>query len=414
MKVLFYSLNYAPELTATGKYTGEMAAWFAGRGHEVHAIVGMPHYPQWALLPEYEPARYFEERLDEVHLMRVPHYIPKREAVSAASRIRMELSFIWKSTKYWLGVLVSRKRYDLVVVICPPLFTSIPAILYRLIRRVPWVIHVQDIQTDVAISLGLIKSPALKRLLYTVERFVLRRALLISTISDSMKRRLEEKTRGGSEVVLAPNWCDAEVLRGPEGQNVFRRDNGIPENRSVVMYSGNLGEKQGVEIIIEVAAMLEQEPDIHFVIVGDGVAKDAMVSMAESRRLSNITFLPVQDRKFLPSMLHAADLHLVVQKQGTFSSVLPSKLANIFAAGKPCIATAQKGSDLEELILSNRLGLTVEAGNTGELAVAITELVADPGLSREMSNNAREFAAKHLDMNEILGCLERSLGLRLS
>ena len=409
MRMLFYSLNYAPELTATGKYTGDMAAWFARRGHEVDAIAGMPHYPQWALLPDYAPARYLQEDQAGVRVMRVPHFIPERPNVSAASRIRMELSFIFKSLRYWSAVLVSARRYDCVVLVCPPLFTSFYAVVYRLVRGVPWVIHVQDIQTDVAVSLGLVKNRFLKRLLYFLERFVLRRASMISTISESMKIRLETKAGAGRDVLLTPNWSDPDVLNSASHQNTFRRENGIPEDKRIVMYSGNLGEKQGVEIIVEVAALLQNHTQICMVVVGDGVARDDMVAMADDIGLSNIMFLPVQRRVDLPSMLQAADLHLVIQKQATFASVLPSKLANIFAAGRPCIVTAGKGTDLEAMVSSNSLGLAVEPDNAAELTEAIIRLVDDNKNLAEMGKNARKYAIKQLDMDQILRRLEQRL-----
>ena len=232
---------------------------------------------------------------------------------------------------------------------------------------------------------------------------------MISTISESMKIRLETKTGAEESVLLTPNWSDPDVLNSDTDHNTFRRENGIPEDRCIVMYSGNLGEKQGVEILVEVSALLQNHPEIYMVIVGDGVAKDGMVAMAADMQLRNIIFLPVQPRRDLPAMLRAADLHLVIQKQETFASVLPSKLTNIFAAGRPCIVTAGEGTDLEIVVSSNALGLAVEPDNAAELSEAIIRLVADNASLAEMGKNAREYATKQLDMHRILGRLEQRL-----
>jgi len=125
MKVLIYSLIFSPELTATGKYTGELGAWLSKQGHEVCAIAGMPHYPQWSLFDDYVPARYMQEQKDGVNILRVPHFIPKKSKVSASNRIKMELSFIRQSFRYWSKILTSKSKYDVVILVCPPLFTSI-------------------------------------------------------------------------------------------------------------------------------------------------------------------------------------------------------------------------------------------------------------------------------------------------
>jgi len=334
VKILIFSLNYAPELTATGKYTGEMAAWFAGRGHEVHAIVGLPHYPQWELQPGYSATEWKREKIGEVLVDRVPHYIPCKQNVTAGSRIRMDFSFIFKSARYWIRNLFARERYDVVIVICPPLFTSVFPMIYRLFRRVPWVIHLQDIQVDMAINLGLIKNRVLKRFLYWIEKRILNSAQMISTISHSMAGRLSTKTTANREIRLTPNWATKSIFENRGGGPAFRRDMGIPADKFVVMYSGNLGRKQGLEVIIDAAKALADNPDIYFVIAGDGVAKMDIMQRAKEKRLDNMLFLPVQGDALLADMLQAADVHLVVQKYGTADSVLPSKLTNIMASGK--------------------------------------------------------------------------------
>jgi colanic acid biosynthesis glycosyl transferase WcaI len=259
-------------------------------------------------------------------------------------------------------------------------------------------------------SLGLIRSNVLKKTLLFLERIVLNKASIVSTISEPMKQRLEAKTGKNNSVVITPNWADPEIASAGLDGNTFRRDNGLPDDKYIVMYSGNLGEKQGVDILLEVSALLRGNPDIHLVVIGDGVAKEALVSKVEKMQTGNIMFLPVQARDKLPAMLHAADVHLVIQKHEVFTGVLPSKLTNIFASGRPSVITASAGTDLEALVTSKHMGLAVEPENAVALADAVCRLAANKELASEMGKNAREYAVTKLDMEHILTNLEDGLG----
>lgn len=409
MKILIYSLNFLPELTATGKYTGELAVWLAEQGHEISAIAGMPHYPQWSLFDEYVPAQYMREQKNGVDILRVPHFIPEKSKVSASNRIKMELSFIRKSFRYWRKILTSKNKYDVVILVCPPLFTAIYPMLYKFFRGVPWVLHVQDIQVDVAVDLGLIENRWLIKSLYFLEKRILRSAASVSTISESMKQKLEKKADLKDEVLLTKNWADSRVLDFETEASLFRDEYGILRDKYLVMYSGNLGKKQGIEIIVDVAGLVSSNADIQIVVVGDGAARDEIVALAGKRSLTNITFLPVQSEVMLPNMLHDADLHLVIQKHEASEIVLPSKLTNILASGKPCIVTAHKGTELEAIVSLNALGVTVEPDNAEALAQAINRRLLDKRGSDEMGKNAGAYARKYLNMDNILYQFEKEL-----
>ena len=204
MKLLIYSLNYAPEPTSTGKYTGEMAAWLAARGHEVEAIAGLPHYPRWKLDGRYTAGRLRNEWLEGVRVRRASHSIPSSRSVNARSRILMETSFTLSAARYWLPKLFSSRRPDVVIAVMPPLQIGVWPLLYAWVRRVPWVLHVQDLQVDAALRLNLLKVGRLGRLLYWVESFLLRRATRVSTITKSMRARVVSKGVRDSRVWLSP------------------------------------------------------------------------------------------------------------------------------------------------------------------------------------------------------------------
>ena len=121
MKLLIYGLNYAPELTGTGKYTGEMAAWLAAHGHEVEVICGLPHYPQWKLDAAYADGHSRVEQLDGVRVQRAAHFVPAADALGARARIRLETSFTLSAARYWLPKFFARSKPDAVIAVMPPL-----------------------------------------------------------------------------------------------------------------------------------------------------------------------------------------------------------------------------------------------------------------------------------------------------
>lgn len=403
------SLNYAPELTATGKFTGEMAAWFAARGHEVDAIAGMPHYPDWQVDPEYRQAGMHTEVLDGVRVRRVLHFVPQAAHVTAWKRILMECSFTIASQWWWLRIMLQRRRYDVVVAVCPPMQDAIMPWLYGRLRRVPWVFHIQDFQVDAALRLRMLTGDLLGRALFAVENFLLRRASSVSTITEAMRQRAVEKGAVPRAVWLVPNWADTSAIRPGSRHNNFRNALGLRADQMLVMYAGGMGAKQGLEVVISAADALRDEPDIQFLLVGGGADRERLGAMVCEKKLANVRFLPVQPSERLNEMLAAGDIHLVIQRAEAADMVMPSKLANILAAGRPCIATAECGTTLHSVLTNNDCGIAVQPSSAEMLRDAIERLCRDPRGRDRMGGNAHAYANAYLRKDLILGRFEAQL-----
>lgn len=403
------SLNFAPELTATGKYTGEMAEWLALRGHIVDAIAGLPHYPEWTVAPGYCGKGFSREQLTGVSIMRTRHFVPGPGRVSALGRIAMECSFTLASLRWWFGILVRRTRYDVVIAVCPPMQDAVMPWLYGLIRRVPWIFHIQDFQVDAAVRLGMVSGGGLGRVLYLVENFLVKRASRVSTITAAMRGRAIEKGADRGRCWLVPNWADIAAVTPGDRDNEFRRELGIGPDQILVMYAGGLGAKQGLEIVVRVAAALIGKPQIQFVIVGTGADRLRLETLAAELALSNLRFLPVQPLERLGEMLAAGDVHLIVQRAEAADLVMPSKLANILAAGRASIATAGAGTALHEVLVGHDCGVTVDPDNAPALKEAIVSLGGDAAARERMGANARAYAEEYLDREVILARFEKVL-----
>jgi colanic acid biosynthesis glycosyl transferase WcaI len=403
LKILVYGINYYPELTGTGKYTAEMCEWLARRGHRIDVITSFPFYPQWKIYEPYRNKRWHRDTVNGVTIHRVPLYVP--EKVTGKTRILHELSFGLNSLYYWIPKLF--RRYDAAIGVCPPMQMGLLPCIYKFLHRSPFVFQVQDLQVDAARSLGLIKNEKLLYLLDKVERFLLRQSTVVSTISDGMKRKIVSKGVKEDNIFLLPNWADTDFIKPMAKGESLKKDLGFEEEDRIVLYSGNIGEKQGLEMVINVAGKLRSEKDLHFVFVGEGAARERLQNMVREKNLPNVSFHPLQPYEKLPQLLAMADLHLVIQKTAASDLVMPSKLASILASGGLSITTAERGSSLYNMIEENNVGLLIEPEDNEALYNVIKNNL-DSDLST-LRNAARKFAEDYLDKEKILSSFEKLL-----
>lgn len=408
MRLLIYGINYTPEPTGIGKFTGEMASWLAGRGHLVDAIVGLPHYPYWEVVPAYRHKGFHVEHIEGVRVFRTPHFVPSSLRIGAIERIRLESSFSLKAFRYWLPILMHGRRYDAVIAICPPIQVGFYPLLYSFIRDVPWVFHIQDLQVDIALRLGLLDG-RFGKILYSIENLLLRRATRVSTITEAMRRRIIAKGVPKERTWLLPNWSDITFIRPMPRINAFREELRIGEDQLLIMYAGNMGEKQGLELVLQAADHLRHHRHLRFVLVGAGVARQRLEQMVAEMKLTNVIFLSVQPMERLPEMLAAADVHLVVQKREAADLVMPSKLTNILAAGRPVIATADPGTTLHDVLTSSQAGIVTPPGDLKSFVDALKHLSESAVLREQMGRNARLYAERYLDKERILMEFEEKL-----
>lgn len=398
MRLLIHGMNYAPELLGIGRYTGELGAYLASRGHQVTVLTAAPYYPQWRVREDYRPQRWRREWRDGVEVLRAPQYVPGR--VSGLGRLLQECSF-GASCLYWWSTCLLQRPWDAMVAVCPPMTSGlVPGLLARRLA-VPLVIHVQDLQLDAARELGILRQPLLLAGLTWLELHLFRQARAVTTISRSMAARLAAKGVPPARLQVLPNWADLDKVRPGPRLNALRRELGLT-SETVVLYAGNLGEKQGLEVILEAAALTRGKPSIRYLVAGEGAARDRIKLRAQDLGLDNLTFLPLQSNSRLPLLLAAADLHLVVQRQKAADLVMPSKLTNIMAAGRPFIATAGEGTELARVTSESRAGLVVPPEDGRALAQAVLGLAGDPGARKEMGVRARRYAEAFWDRERIL------------
>lgn len=404
MRVLIYGINYSPELTGIGKYTGEMGAWLAQHQQTVDVITTMPYYPEWQVHASHKGKWWFTEQIDGVRVHRCPFYVPG--TVTSLKRIIHEFSFVLSSLVYWLPVFFG-KRYDVVICLSPPFHLGLLPVLYSQLRAVPLWCHIQDLQIDMAKDLGMIRNKRFLDLMFRVEAYLLRHCTVVSTISEGMVCKVAQKRIIRSECLLFPNWVDSEHIKPlPQAQSL-RGAWGLSASDKVVLYAGSLGEKQGLDLIIETARAFAVQPAVKFLIVGSGGAKATLESLVQSYGLTNVTFHPLQPYEKLSALLATADLHLVLQKKLASDLVLPSKLTAILAAGGCALVSAIPGTTLHEIINKHQMGILIEPESVDALIQGI-----DKAFQTDLTvykQNARSYAECYLDKDAILSKFMRQL-----
>ena len=398
-KILIYSANFAPEQTGIGKYSGEMAAWLAARGHDVRVVAAPPYYPQWKVDADYPWRPFRSDMWRGVRIWRAPLWVPN--APRARARILHLMSFAITSLPLMLAQVFWRP--DVVVTVAPA-FVCAPGgwLTARLSGAKAW-LHLQDFEIDLAFALGLLKNQFMKRVIVKLERWIMRRFDSVSSISGKMVAHLIDKGVAPERTEYFPNWVDVSHVNPALRSSTYRAELGIAKDAVVVLFSGSMGGKQGLHVIPEIATLLAARTNIVFIVCGDGVMKPTMEAAAA--KLPNFRVLPLQPFERLGELLCLADIHLLPQSAEASDFVLPSKLSGMLASGRPIVSTAHPDTELGHVVA--QCGLVVPSGDPSILAAAVLELAADASLRSELGRCGREFAETHFEMH---GVLQRRFG----
>lgn len=394
MKILIYSVNFAPEPTGIGKYSGEMAEWLVQQGHSVRVVSAPPYYPAWKVDPAYARPFFRRELWRGVDVWRAPQWVPK--SPRGLARVLHLLSFAFMSFPIMIRQVFWRP--DLMLAVAPSMLCAPTGLLTAKICGAQSWLHLQDFEVDLAFRMGLLKGRLLQRLVLRMERFILRRFDHVSSISSRMVETLICKGVQQKRTRYFPNWVDVTAIKPSLNGGRYRAELGIPANVFVVLFAGSLGGKQGLMVIPEAAARLSDRKDVLFLICGEGVVKSALE--AATATLSNVRFLPLQPVERLGELLTMADVHLLPQSADAADLVLPSKLSGMLASGRPVIATCRSETELSGVV--SKCGLVVQPGDAAALAAAISSLVDDPSVRLELGQRARAYAETNFERDAVL------------
>lgn len=396
MLISIVSINYAPERTGIGVYTTGMAEFLAAEGHQVTVHSAFTYYPDWRKVASDRGKLYRRETLNGVDLRRCYLYVPARP--SSITRILHEFSFVLSAGLSYLFA----PRAERTVIVLPPLALGAAIGVLAKLKRSETILHVQDLQPDAAVELGMLKPGLLTRVLYALERFNYRVVDRVSTISEGMRRRILEKQVPAAKTFLFRNWANDQQVRPMDRMTPLRAEWGLGAEHFVVLYSGNLGRKQGLESLLAAARHLRDARHVRIVIVGNGAEQPELVRRAAEMQLDNVTFRPLQPMERLSELLATADVSVIPQKRAVTDIVLPSKLCNILASARPVVAAAPETSDLAMILRDGDCGILVEPEDGAQLADGIRRLMGDAALRERTARNAHQYAERHLSQMSVM------------
>lgn len=402
MNILIIGLNYAPEMVGIGPFTAGTAEHFAATGHSVTVICAQPYYPEWKVHNGYDGKRKTVTHENGVNVIRLPIYVPA--VPNGRRRIRHHWSFTRRALREALAQ-VRLMKPDLVLAVAPSIMSVIAArAAVRATGAKLW-IHIQDFEVEAAFATGLVDERGpISELAQKFEKWAIQ-ADFVSSISPQMCKRLVSKGISTSKIFEFRNWTDTEKIAPLGRDSTYRTKWGISKS-NVALYSGNISNKQGLEIVIASAKKLEHRTDLLFLICGNGPSRDKLVASASG--LTNVRFEDLQASEDLSELLGLATIHLLPQIAGAADLVLPSKMANMLASGKPIVATAELGTGIAEEVIG--CGYIVPPSDVDAFVSAIYDLINNASIVETFSNTARERAIQRWSKEYIFKKLDADLG----
>jgi colanic acid biosynthesis glycosyl transferase WcaI len=380
--------HFAPDVAPTGEVMTSIATELAARGHRLHVVTALPWYQHHRIEPGWTGRPVRTQVTDWGRITRVHPFPTDKRNIPARA-----LAFGGFTALSGLEAVVSRPRPDAVLAMSPPLTLGLAGWLAARARRVPFVFNIQDVFPDVAIELGMITNPSVIRVASWLERFTYLRSDAVTVLSEDLRDNVASKLgrHRPERVRVIPNFVDTERIRPAPRDNSYREQFGLT-GKTVVMYAGNVGFSQSLDLLLDAAAALAHETDLVFVINGGGSARPDLDRRAAGA--PNVRFVDMQPKDRLPEVLAAADIHVVPLRRGLARSSVPSKMYSILAAGRPIVASVDPGTEVASVVDRAEAGVAVPPDDPEAFTKAIARLVADPGESERMGQSGRAFVER--------------------
>ena len=385
MNLLVLCPHFAPDVAPTGEVMTAIAAALADRGHRLHVVTALPWYRQHKVEDGWGGRPWRTETTDWGWITRLHPFPTDKTNIPARA-----VAFGGFTAMSVVAATATRMRPDAVMVMSPPLPLGVAGWLAATFRRAPFVFNIQDVFPDVAVELGAITNPKVIAAASALEKFLYRRSDAVTVLSEDLRDNVGGKlgTHRPERVHVIPNFVDTVRIAPSERMNSYREQYGLGD-RTVVLYAGNVGMSQSLDLLVEAARRFRDRKDVVFVVNGGGSAKDALVESAAG--LDNLKFVEMQPRERLPEVLAAGDLHVVPLKRGLARSSVPSKLYSILAAGRPVLASVDAGTEVATTIERAAAGVAVPPEDPDTFCDVLTELLDDPDRRAAMGESGRAF-----------------------
>lgn len=383
MKLVIVTPHFVPDVAPTGEVVTRITHELVAQGHRIEVITSLPWYREHRIEPGYggRLARYEDTAWGRI--VRVNPF-PTTNKRNIARRAASFAGFSLASAT----VGMRGDRVDGVLALSPPLTLGLTGWAVARRRGAPLVFNIQDVYPDVAIELGVLTNPRLVTAARRLERLCYARADAVTVLGDDLRANISPRVDDPAKVRVIPNFVDTQWIHPAERDNAYRRQYGI-SGKFVVMYAGNVGLSQSLDLVVDAAAALAHERDVVFVINGGGAARAVLEERAAGLR--NLVFVDMQPVDRLPEVLAAADVHLVPLKRGLTKSSVPSKIYSILASGRPLVASVDGGSEVARIVERAGAGVAVAPEDPEAFTKAIRSMYERRAELDSMGAGGRSF-----------------------
>jgi len=374
--------HFAPDTAPTGEVITRIVHELADLGHELHVVTALPWYRAHEVEPGWQGRLVRRERTAWGSITRV-HPFPGDDK---RNLLRRAIGFAGFSALAGLASLPGG-RVDAVLAMSPPLTMGLTGWCSHLVRRGPLVFNIQDVFPDAAVETGAITDRRIIALARWLERLSYQRAAAVTVLSDDLRDNVVAKMRPERrlDVHVIPNFVDTEFITPLPRTTAFRRELGIGDE-PVVMYAGNVGFSQSLEMVIDAA---REVPDAIFVLNGDGAARESLERRAAG--LANVRFSGYQPKERVPEVLATGDLHLVPLRAGLGRVSVPSKTYSILAAGRPVLAAIDPDTEVPRMLAASGGGIAVAPDDPAALVAGLRLLIDEPARREAMGAAGRQW-----------------------
>ncbi len=379
MKIQVLCPHFEPDSAPTGEFMSAIVNHLGELGHELHVVTALPWYRDHAVEAGWGGKITRTEKRPWGKITRVHPFPTDKTNIAARAA-----AFAGFTAIGLIAAIVDRFKPDVVFAMSPPLSLGVAGWMAAKRRGIPFVFNIQDVFPDVAIETGTITSPRVIETAKRMEKFVYDKADVVTVLSEEMQRNVESKT--DSTTAIIPNFVDISTFEPTPLENSYREEFDLVGKR-IVMYCGNVGFSQSIELLADAAREMRDIEDVVFVVNGGGSAIGEVRRRAEG--LENFRVIPYQPVERVPEVLAAADIHVIPLRQGLAWSSVPSKLYKILAVERPVIASVDEGTEVGRVVVEAGAGHAVPPDDPAPLIASLRELLDDPEQRREMGLSGR-------------------------
>ncbi|WP_138419844.1 UDP-N-acetylglucosamine 2-epimerase [Aquibacillus sediminis] len=406
MKILYVSQHFPPETGAAQGRAYDMCKNLVKLGHDVTVVTGLPNYPTGKIPKKYKGKLQYREKIDGINVIRT-FLVPDTKS-GALKRLMNYFSFMFSSMIS--GALFVRKP-DVVIATSPQLFVGFSGYVLSKIHRSKFVFEVRDLWVDFAEGLGEFKNKKLLRMAKELERFLYYKADSIVTVTKGYKQHLiDHEGIFENKIEVVTNGVEVDKfnpIKSETEKDVLKKEHNF-NDKFVVLYAGNLGAAQGLDVVIDSAHILRNKKDIVFLMIGEGVEKVRLKEKKEELDLKNVIFEDGKTKDEIQEYYNMADASLVSLKSfSLFDITLPSKIFDSMAMAKPVLIGVN--GEGRKIIEKANAGIYFESENGKELANGVINLYENPNMKKQMGVNARNYAIKKFARDVLASRLDKSL-----